>query len=421
MSPERREVERVRRRFERLLAAGLSISSEHDLSKVLRQVVERGREIVDARYAALGVLTADGSSLSQFLTAGMSEEQQAQIGAPPLGRGLLGLVIREGRPVRTADIGSHPRRFGFPPHHPAMRSFLGVPIVGRRGPYGNLYFGDKVGAAAFDEEDEAIAVLLAAQAAVAVENARLYGETTELLERVQAMQHQRNQFFAMINHELRNALTGIYGWAERLVRKPVRGQVPREAHEVFEAAERTIELLNNLLDMSRLDAGKMPAVTRRVPVMAPIRRATKSVQPAAVTKEVGIVEECPEPSPVLETDDVRVEQILVNLLSNAVRHSPAGERVMIRVEKQPHQVLIHVVDRGPGIAPEAHAAIFEPFVRVGPHAGLGSGLGLPVSRRLAEMLGGRLTVASATGAGATFTLSLPSAPLRDMKNPSSSL
>ena len=400
-------MERVRRRFERLLAAGLSISSEHDLGTVLREVVERGREIVEARYAALGVLSADGSGLSEFLTAGISESERALIGDPPRGRGLLGLVIREGRPIRTADISAHPDRAGFPPHHPDMRAFLGVPIVGRRGPFGNLYFADKVGAPAFDEEDEAIAVLLAAQAAVAVENARLYGETTDLLERVQAMQQQRNQFFAMVNHELRNALTGIYGWAERLVRKRGRGPAVREAQEVFEAAERTIELLNNLLDLSRLDAGKMPAVRRRVPIIIPIRRASRSVQPTAAARNVEIVEDCPHPSPICETDDVRVEQIIVNLLSNAVRHSAAGERVVVRVEGEAGEIRIHVVDHGPGVPPEMHAAIFEPFVRAGPQSGLGSGLGLPVSRRLAEMLGGRLTVTSQPGAGATFTLALP--------------
>jgi signal transduction histidine kinase len=406
-SAEQREVERVRHRFERLLAAGLAISSEHDLGTVLQQVVDRGREVVAARYSALGVLAPDEKTLSDFLTSGLTDDERARIGTPPEGRGLLGLVIREGRPIRSAAISAHPRRSGFPPNHPSMESFLGVPIVGRHGVFGNLYFGDKIGAPAFDEEDEGVAVLLAAQAAVAVENARLYRDTTELLEHVQAMQRQRNQFFAMVNHELRNALTGIYGWAERLVRPRGRKPAPREAHEVFEAAERTIELLNNLLDLSRLDAGKMPTVRRDVPAVVPVRRAHNSVQPAADAKAVQIVEECPDPSPVCETDDARVEQILVNLLSNAVRHSPAAERVVVRVEQVPGEVRFHVIDRGPGIASEAQAAIFEPFVRVGPQGGLGSGLGLPVSRRLAEMLGGRLSVHSAPGSGATFTLTLP--------------
>lgn len=406
-SAEQREVERVRERFERLLAAGLAISSEHDLERVLQQVVDRGRVVVDARYAALGVLAPDGSKLSEFLSSGLSQEDHERIGSPPEGKGLLGLVIREGRPIRTASIATHPRRAGFPPNHPAMKSFLGVPIVGRRGVFGNLYFADKIGARAFDEEDQAIAVLLAAQAAVAVENARLYRETTELLERVQAMQLQRNQFFAMVNHELRNALTGIYGWAERLIRPKGRAPVAREAHEVFEAAERTIELLNNLLDLSRLDAGKMPTVRRDVPAAVPVRRARNAVQPAADAKAVEIVEECPDPSPVCETDDARVEQILVNLLTNAIRHSPPEERVVVRVEQVPGEVRFHVMDHGPGIAPEAQQAIFEPFVRVGPQGGLGSGLGLPVSRRLAEMLGGRLSVESAPGSGAAFTLALP--------------
>src|SRR5258708_6057147 len=142
-----------------------------------------------------------------------------------------------------------------------MRSFLGVPIVGRERVFGNLYLTEKLGATEFDAEDEAIAVLLARQAAVAVENARLHDETARLLDQVQALQRQRDLFFAMMNHELRNALTGVYGWAERLVR-PGGEPVSRAAREVFEAAERTITLLNNFLDLTRLDAGRVRPVWR---------------------------------------------------------------------------------------------------------------------------------------------------------------
>src|SRR5439155_12993250 len=133
----------------------------------------------------------------------------------PRGHGLLGAVIREGKPIRSADINRHPQRYGFPPHHPPMRSFLGVPVQGRAGAagmdepgrvFGNLYLTEKVDAEEFDAEDEAIAVLLASQAAVAIENAQLLGQ-------VRAMPRQRDPFFAMMNHELRNALTGVYGWS----------------------------------------------------------------------------------------------------------------------------------------------------------------------------------------------------------------
>src|SRR5262249_54567125 len=167
------EASRIRERFERLLAAGVAIFSRHDLDHVLQEVVDAAREVVGARYAALGVLGPDGESLVQFVTSGIDADQRARIGDPPRGHGLLGSVIHEAKPIRTPDVNRHPQRFGFPPHHPPMTSFLGVPVKGRAGVFGNLYLTEKIGAAEFDDEDEAIAVLLASQAAVAVENARL--------------------------------------------------------------------------------------------------------------------------------------------------------------------------------------------------------------------------------------------------------
>src|SRR2546422_4107829 len=122
---------RVRRRFESLLSAGVAIFSEHSLERVLQQIVDSAREVVGARYAALGVLAPDRATLSQFVTSGLSQVERERIGDLPPGRGLLGLVISEPRPIRSADINRHPQRHGFPPHHPPMRSFLGVPIRSR--------------------------------------------------------------------------------------------------------------------------------------------------------------------------------------------------------------------------------------------------------------------------------------------------
>jgi signal transduction histidine kinase len=319
-------------------------------------------------------------------------------------------VIRSPKPLRVARIGDHPQSYGFPVHHPRMDSFLGVPIISGSKVFGNLYLAEKIGAAEFTEEDEAITVMLAAQAAAAVESARLYEETADLLARVQTMQRQRDQFFAMINHELRNALTGVYGWAEQLLRAKAPSTVQRATREVYEAAERTITLMNNLLDLSRLDAGRVQAVFKDVPIGAVVERARAAVQPAADAKGITLHEEYPPAAAVCRTDPLRLEQILVNLLSNAVRHSRPGEEVLIRTEATAEEIVIHVIDRGPGIALEEQAKIFEPFVRVDSESGLGSGLGLPVSRRMAEILGGRLTVHSALGMGATFTVGLPNPP-----------
>ena len=401
------EITRVRDRFERLLAAGVAIHARHEVDHVLQEVVDAAREVVGARYAALGVLGPDRATLVRFVTSGLDEEARRRIGDLPTGRGLLGHVIHEGKPIRSADINGHPQRYGFPPHHPPMKSFLGVPVRGRGDVFGNLYLTEKIGAEEFDAEDEAIAILLAAQAAVAVDNARLHGESEQLVAQVRAMQRQRDLFFAMMNHELRNALTGVYGWAERLVRKKSPDTTARAAQEVYEAAERTITLLNNFLDLTRLDTGKVQPVWREVELAGAIQRAVRGIEPAAEAKGIALEIVVDDAPAILRTDPMRLEQILVNLLSNAVRHSPEGKPVTVRAGAGSSEVTFQVVDHGSGVPAELRDRIFEPFERFDPHSGLGTGLGLPVSRRLAEVLGGRLTVVDTPGAGATFVLALP--------------
>ncbi len=401
------EATRVRDRFERLLAAGVAIYARRDIDHVLQEVVDAAREVVGARYAALGVLSQDRTTFVQFVTSGLDEETRRRIGGLPTGRGLLGHVMREGKPIRTADISQHPQRYGFPPHHPPMKSFLGVPVWGRGGVFGNLYLTEKSGAEEFDAEDEAIAILLAAQAAVAVDNARLHGESEQLVAQVRAMQRQRDLYFAMMNHELRNALTGVYGWAERLVHNKSPETATQAAQEVYEAAERTITLLNNFLDLTRLDAGKVQPVWREMELAAALQRAVSGIEPAAEAKQIRVEVAATGAPATLWTDPVCFQQILVNLLTNAVRHGPEGQPVTIHVEDASPELRVRVVDRGVGVPPDARDRIFEPFERFDPQTGVGTGLGLPVSRRLADVMGGRLTVEDTPGGGATFVLTLP--------------
>jgi signal transduction histidine kinase len=394
------EAGRIRERFERLLAAGTAIHARHEVDHVLQEVVDAARNVVGARYAALGVLGEDRKTLVQFVTSGLDENTRRRIGDLPTGRGLLGHVIQEGKPIRSADISQHPLRYGFPSHHPPMKSFLGVPVRGRGGVFGNLYLTEKIGADEFDAEDEAIAVLLAAQAAGAVESA-------QLLDQVHAMHRQRDLFFAMMNHELRNALTGVYGWAERLVRKKSPEATSQAAQEVYEAAERTIVLLNNFLDLSRLDAGKVQPVWREITLAAALQRAVTVVNPAAEAKGISVTVSAATAPEEFRTDPVRFQQILVNLLANAVRHGPEGQSITINAERRSSELHVRVVDHGAGVPVAVRDRIFEPFERFDPNSGVGTGLGLPVSRRLAEVLGGRLTIEDTPGGGATFVLTLP--------------
>jgi signal transduction histidine kinase len=164
-------------RRDELIRTGLALASELDLDAVLQRIVELAVEVTGARYGALGVLGPDGT-ISEFFTTGVTPEQRAAIGHEPTGRGILGLLIREPRPLRIDRIAEHPASSGFPPNHPEMTSFLGAPVMARGRVFGNLYLTDKRDGGPFDETDEQALVVLAAQAGTAIENARLYEEAT---------------------------------------------------------------------------------------------------------------------------------------------------------------------------------------------------------------------------------------------------
>jgi signal transduction histidine kinase len=166
-------------RFRRLIDVGSSLLSELDLEAVLQSVVEAARSLTGARYAALGVLDPERRELERFINVGIEEEARRDIGNLPRGRGVLGELIREPVPLRLRDVDAHPHAYGFPPGHPPMHSFLGVPIAVRGEIYGNLYMTEKQGAAEFDEEDQEAALTLASWAGIAIENARLYTSLSE--------------------------------------------------------------------------------------------------------------------------------------------------------------------------------------------------------------------------------------------------
>ena len=152
------------------------LASELSLEAVLQHIVELAVRITDARYGALGVLTPDRRAIEEFITVGVTPEERAAIGDPPVGHGVLGLLIDEVGPLRMPDIGADPRSVGFPPNHPPMRSFLGAPVVARGTVFGNIYLTEKNGAIEFSKVDQDALLVLASQAGIAIENARLYEE-----------------------------------------------------------------------------------------------------------------------------------------------------------------------------------------------------------------------------------------------------
>ena len=200
-----------------LVDAGIALSSELSLDALLQQLVETAAQLTGARYAALGVIDSTGQGLERFLTTGIDPETHAAIGDLPRGRGILGVLIRDAKPLRLHELGDDPRSVGFPDHHPPMKSFLGVPILLRGVAYGNLYMTEKVGGGDFTDEDEELTQLLAAQAAVAIENTRLYETSTRWLRHFESM------------NEIGNAL------AAELELEPLLGLVARRLRSLIQA------------------------------------------------------------------------------------------------------------------------------------------------------------------------------------------
>jgi len=179
-------------RLRALVETGVAITSELSLDALLQRLVEAASELTGARYAALGVIDRSGSALERFLTTGIDAETHAAIGELPKGRGILGVLIREDASLRLHNLGEDPRAVGFPPNHPPMRTFLGVPIHLRGIAYGNLYLTEKEGGEDFTEEDQELVELLASQAAVAIENARLYEAATGWSKQLESLNEVGN-------------------------------------------------------------------------------------------------------------------------------------------------------------------------------------------------------------------------------------
>ncbi|NUS96709.1 MAG: GAF domain-containing sensor histidine kinase [Gemmatimonadaceae bacterium] len=406
------ETQRSRRpsmqaRLRQLDVATSALITDDSLDAVLTRTVQVAAQVLGARYAAIGVVGPDGKVLESFTTHGIAPGLERRIGAPPSGHGMLGVVVREAKPVRLRDLTAHRESCGFPAHHPSMHSFLGVPIVGRRGVLGSIYVTEKRAGRQFTDQDEDLAILLAAKVAAAIENARHHQESARLLEEVQQLQRARERFFAMVNHELRNALAAVYGWSEMLIRKRDPATVPRAAFEVLGSAEDAIHLINDLLDLSRLDEDRLKPVIRVVESCSMAKRAMTRVTPAASMKEI-ILELAPAADlPSCSTDSSRVEQILINLLGNAIKFAPPRSTVRISIASHNARVLYEVKDQGAGISPTELERIFDVYVTKAGEESRGLGLGLPLSRRLARLLGGELRAISQPGKGGWFILEVP--------------
>jgi signal transduction histidine kinase len=394
-------------RLQALIRVGMALNSQLSLDEVLQTLVDSAREVIKARYAALGVLDSSGKQLSRFLHSTIDAESVARIGRWPTGGGTLGIMLRDAKTIRMRDLQTHRDFKGFPEGHPAMHSLLGVPIRTRNRVFGNLYLTEKIGADEFSVEDQELAELLAAQAAIAVENAHLA--------------EQRSQFLAIVNHEIKNAAAGVVGWTDRLRKLADESleRVREGAGYAYDGAQHLHRLVIDLLDLSRIEARQLELDLRDTDLRALVREVIGTVRPTAERQEVELRVSGLEARRIVRTDPTRVRQILLNLLSNALKFSKAGDVIDLVLDSDASGYSLTVRDTGPGVDPKVRDRVFEAYrTRSSKKPQSGAGLGLAISRELARLLGGELTCVVEDRPGACFQLRLPTQPLSQTRNES---
>jgi signal transduction histidine kinase len=368
--------------FRAMSEAVLAIAADLAVESTLQKLVEAARDLVGSKYAALGVPDGEGA-FAQFLTSGMSDELMAAIGPLPRTHGILGAMLESPRPYRTSDIRTDSRfHGGWPPAHPDMRSFMGVPIVSRGGVIGAFYLTEKEGADEFSDDDEHCIEMLAAHAAVAIENARLFERSREL-----SIAEERNRLARDLHDSVTQKLFGVVLTAEAaatlLDREPdvAREQLERLKQLAQDAMEELRSLIFELRPPALEIEGLVTTLRKHVDVL---RRAYRF--------EIGLqILGNPALPPSAEGDVFRIAQ---EALQNALRHSQA-RRVDVRLDAGDGGLTLVVSDDGIGFEPGA------PALR-------SRRLGLTSMEERARSVGGTLAIQSAPGAGTTVRLEVAS-------------
>ena len=372
-------LEQRRQQLSALNAAGLALTSELDRDEVLQRVVEQARAVARARYAALGVFDANGV-VETFTTSGISAAERARIGPLPHGLGLLGLLQKEKQPLRVRDIAKHPASVGFPTNHPPMNSFVGTPIVLRGETLGNLYLTEKQGADEFTADDEEALLTLAAQAAIAIENARLYAQEARV-----ATLEERNRIRMDLHDGVMQSLYGV-----GLLLEDAAERMHEEPEQSKRQLWRSIDRLNAAIaDLRGYVIGLRPIEAANQPLGQSLAMLAEQARSNALLDvEVDINEGVPE-----QLDRPRSEAayyIAADALGNIARHARA-RHASLRFYEDEGAIVLEVSDDGVGFDYESAT----------------SGHGLGNMRERAFAVGGTLRVESRPGHGARVRLELP--------------
>jgi signal transduction histidine kinase len=375
----------LRHQNEELLAlhkAGLAVAAELALDAVLKTVVDQARDLVGARYGAVSVIDREGR-IQQFVTSGITPEERAAIGPPPVGHGVLGVVLREGEHLRLADVSKHPRSAGFPPNHPVMRTLLAVPIQCSSPFLGNLYLSEKKNGAEFTVNDHETLDRFAVQAGIAIDNAHLHAQAADL-----AVAQERLR----IAHEMHDGLAQVLGYvntkvqaADAYLKRGRSEEASAQLHELASSAREAYtdvrEGIVGLRTLPGADQGVAEALRDYL---------ERWKEQSGISTELTIEGDV-RVRPNVELQLVRIVQ---EALTNIRKHARAS-RATVALRRSGRKLIVTIADDGVGFDP---AAITRgEFPR----------FGLPTMRERAASVGGTVTVESTRGAGTIVRFELP--------------
>ena len=419
--------------LELLNRTGTVLASTLDMPELLQSITDAATELSGARFGAFFHTGVDegGEAFMLYTLSGAPREAFEKFGHPRA-TPIFAPTFRNEGIIRIDDVRKDPRygqwgpHHGMPPGHLAVRSFLSVPVVSRSGEViGGLFFGHPE-PGVFTERSERLVAGVAAQAGVAVDNARLYDKAQKSAEErsllLESERHARagaeranrmkDEFLATLSHELRTPLSAILGWAHLLRSRAMSEEEMRKGLETIERnARMQTQLIEDLLDMSRITSGKLRLDVQPLVPSTFIESAIETVRPAADAKGIHLEKVLDTAAGPISGDPARLQQVVWNLLTNAIKFTPKGGRVQVVLERVNSHIEISVADTGVGIEPEFLDHAFERFRQADASSTRqfgGLGLGLAIVRSLIELHGGTVRAHSAgPGKGATFTVHLP--------------